>query len=204
MSQFFYGLHPLQTCHPLSIFGMLWIDVYDSVFQFPPISSNFGLAIEEEWDNIPQATINSLIQSMRRKCVVLYDANGGHIRYWLVFWFTPPFFLGTISMTNRPILVFPVVKSISLGPNELISFDWFPYTNCYSVKSFKLSHVAFIFWFSVHTMANTRSRNRDKQTQRNNVTMDQVVDKSSKVSLETPQKEICNDNEKLSKQMKKI
>ncbi len=29
------------TCHPLSMFGMLWIGVYDSVFQFLPISSNF-------------------------------------------------------------------------------------------------------------------------------------------------------------------
>ena len=36
-SQFFHGLHN----HPLSMFGMLWIDVYDNVFQFPPISSNF-------------------------------------------------------------------------------------------------------------------------------------------------------------------
>jgi hypothetical protein len=24
------------------MFGMLWIDVYNSVFQFPPISSNFA------------------------------------------------------------------------------------------------------------------------------------------------------------------
>ena len=30
-----------QTCHPLSMFGMLWIDMYDRVFQFPPISSIF-------------------------------------------------------------------------------------------------------------------------------------------------------------------
>ena len=41
MSQFFHGLHTHQTCHPLSMFGMLWIDLYDSVFQFTPISSNF-------------------------------------------------------------------------------------------------------------------------------------------------------------------
>ena len=34
------GLHTHPACHPLSMFGMLWIDVYDSVFQFPPISSN--------------------------------------------------------------------------------------------------------------------------------------------------------------------
>jgi hypothetical protein len=41
----------------------------------------FGTAIEEEWDNIPQATINSLINSMRRRCVVLHEANGCHTRY---------------------------------------------------------------------------------------------------------------------------
>ena len=34
-------------------------------------------AIEEEWDNIPQTTINSLINL----CVVLHEANGGHTRY---------------------------------------------------------------------------------------------------------------------------
>jgi hypothetical protein len=42
MSQFFHGLNNLLTCHPLNMFGMLWIDVYNSVFQFPPISSNFA------------------------------------------------------------------------------------------------------------------------------------------------------------------
>jgi len=30
-------------------------------------------AIEEEWINIPQATINNLINSMRRRCVALRD-----------------------------------------------------------------------------------------------------------------------------------
>ncbi len=34
-------LHGQQTYHPLSMFGMLCIGVYDSVFQFLPISSNF-------------------------------------------------------------------------------------------------------------------------------------------------------------------
>ncbi len=42
-------------------------------------------AIEEEWTNIPQATINNLINSMRRRCVALCEANGGHTRYLLVF-----------------------------------------------------------------------------------------------------------------------
>jgi hypothetical protein len=45
---------------------MLWIDVYYSMFQFPPISTNICKAIEE-WDNIPQAAVNSLINSMQRR-----------------------------------------------------------------------------------------------------------------------------------------
>ncbi len=35
--------------------------------------------------NIPQATINNLINSMWRRCVALREAYGGHTRYWLVF-----------------------------------------------------------------------------------------------------------------------
>ncbi|KAL0155520.1 hypothetical protein M9458_049783, partial [Cirrhinus mrigala] len=38
-------------------------------------------ATEEEWTNIPQATINNLINSVRRRCVALREANGGHTRY---------------------------------------------------------------------------------------------------------------------------
>ncbi len=54
-SQFLHGQHTHRTCHPLSMFGMLWIGVYDSVFPFLPISSKFA-AIEEEWTNISQST----------------------------------------------------------------------------------------------------------------------------------------------------
>ena len=46
-------------------------------------------AIEEECYNIPQATINSLINSMRRRYVALHGANGGNTRHCLVFWSTP-------------------------------------------------------------------------------------------------------------------
>ncbi|KAK5914648.1 hypothetical protein CgunFtcFv8_009072 [Champsocephalus gunnari] len=58
--------------------------VYDSVFQFLPTSSSLA-AIEEEWTNIPQATITNLINSMPRRRVALREANGGHTRYCLVF-----------------------------------------------------------------------------------------------------------------------
>ena len=46
IAQFFHG-HTHQTCHPLSMFGMLWINVYDSVFQLLPISSNFAQPFPE-------------------------------------------------------------------------------------------------------------------------------------------------------------
>jgi hypothetical protein len=44
--QFFHGLHTHQTCHPLSMFEMLCTNKYDSVFQFPPISSNFAQSLK--------------------------------------------------------------------------------------------------------------------------------------------------------------
>ena len=44
------------------MFGMLWVDVYNGVFLSIPI--NF--AVIDEWDNIRQASINSLINSMQR------------------------------------------------------------------------------------------------------------------------------------------
>ena len=53
------------------------------VWQRVPVPANINqlrTAIEEEWDNITQATIN--------RCVMLHEANGGHTRYWLVFWST--------------------------------------------------------------------------------------------------------------------
>ncbi len=56
--------------------------------QWVPVPANIQhlhTAIEEEWTSIPQPTINNLINSMRRRCVALREANGGHTRYWLVF-----------------------------------------------------------------------------------------------------------------------
>jgi hypothetical protein len=40
---------------------MLWIDMYDSI-------QPLGKSIEEEWDNIPQTIINSLINSVKEMC----------------------------------------------------------------------------------------------------------------------------------------
>ena len=61
MSQSVYGLHTHLTCHPLSMFGV------QRVQQCVPVPENIQqllTVIEKERDNIPQATTNSLINSM--------------------------------------------------------------------------------------------------------------------------------------------
>ncbi len=66
----------------------VWDALDQRIRQRVPVPTNIQqlrTAIEEEWTNIPQATINNLINSMRRRCVALHEANGGHTRYWLVF-----------------------------------------------------------------------------------------------------------------------
>ncbi len=57
-SQFLHGQHTHRTCHPLSMFGMLWIGVYDSVFQFLPIFSNFAQPLKRSGPRFhrPQST----------------------------------------------------------------------------------------------------------------------------------------------------
>jgi hypothetical protein len=59
MFQLFNGLYTHLTCHPLSMFGMLWIYVYDSVFQFLPISSNFTQPLKRSGTTFhrPQSTV---------------------------------------------------------------------------------------------------------------------------------------------------
>ena len=54
----------------------VWDALVRRVKQRVPVPANIQqlcTAIEKEWDNIPQTTINSLINSMRRRCVTLYD-----------------------------------------------------------------------------------------------------------------------------------
>ncbi|KAL0179068.1 hypothetical protein M9458_024510, partial [Cirrhinus mrigala] len=62
----------------------VWDPLERCIRQRVPVPTNIQqlhTAIEEEWTNIPQATINNLINSMRRRCVSLREANGGHTRY---------------------------------------------------------------------------------------------------------------------------
>ncbi len=82
-SQFLHGQHTHQS--PIE---HVWDALDRHIRQRVPFPANIQqlhTAIEEVWTNIPQATINNLINSMRRRCVALREANGGHTRYWLVF-----------------------------------------------------------------------------------------------------------------------
>ena len=62
----------------------VWDALYQRVRQrvlVPAHIQQLRTAIEEVWDNIPQVTINSLINSMGRSCVTLHEANCGDTRY---------------------------------------------------------------------------------------------------------------------------
>uniref|UniRef100_A0A3P9JG58 Transposase Tc1-like domain-containing protein n=1 Tax=Oryzias latipes TaxID=8090 RepID=A0A3P9JG58_ORYLA len=62
----------------------VWDALDRRIRQRVPVPANIQqlrTAIEEEWTNIPQATVDNLISSMRRRCVALHEANGGHTRY---------------------------------------------------------------------------------------------------------------------------
>lgn len=41
-------------------------------------------ALEEEWNNIPGHVIQRYVSSVRRRCVAVLNAGGGHKLYWLV------------------------------------------------------------------------------------------------------------------------
>ncbi|KAL0185834.1 hypothetical protein M9458_017504 [Cirrhinus mrigala] len=73
------------ACSPdISPIEHVWDALDRCIGQRVPVSANIQqlrTAIEKEWTNIPQATINNLIRSMRRRCVALCEANGGHTRY---------------------------------------------------------------------------------------------------------------------------
>ncbi len=70
-SQFLHGQHTHQTCHPLSMFGMLWIGVYNSVFQFLPISSNFAQPLKRSGPTFHRPQSTTLCEGDVLHCVRL-------------------------------------------------------------------------------------------------------------------------------------
>ncbi len=68
----------------MSSIEYVWDALDRRIRQRVPVPANIQqlrTVIEEEWTTIPQATINNLIKSMRRRCVALRETNGGHTRY---------------------------------------------------------------------------------------------------------------------------
>ena len=52
-----------------------------SVWISPNFCHQLGQALIQEWNNIPQAEINTLIRSMGQRCEAVLHAKGGHTPY---------------------------------------------------------------------------------------------------------------------------
>ncbi len=85
-SQFLHGQHTHRTRHPLSMFGMVWIGVYDSMFQFLPISNI--LPIEEEWTTFHNQYPDQL--SAKEMCCTAWGKWWSHPDGFLGPPWTPP------------------------------------------------------------------------------------------------------------------
>ena len=82
---------PILTCPAyspeLSPIEHVWDILDQRVRQHVPVPTifcNFAQPLK-----FAQATINSLINSMLRRCFTLHEAIGGYTTYWLVFWSMP-------------------------------------------------------------------------------------------------------------------
>ena len=130
MSQFFHGLHTHQTCHPLSKFGMLWIDVYNSVFQFPPISNNFAQTLKRQHSTGHNQHPDQLyVKEMFRA------AWGKWWSHQILTGFTihAPTLKKkkNVGICDQQMHICQSCAIRRLGPNNVFSIDWFPYLwNC--------------------------------------------------------------------------
>ena len=70
----------------LSLTDHLW-DILDRRVsqRNPPPQTLLILALRNEWQNIPQCTIQNRVTCMRRRCAVVITARGWNNRYW-TFW----------------------------------------------------------------------------------------------------------------------
>ncbi len=65
-----------RTCYPLCMFGMLWIGVYDSVFQFLPLSSNFAQPFKRSGPTFHNQQPDQLYA--KEKCCTAWDKWWSH------------------------------------------------------------------------------------------------------------------------------
>ena len=103
----------------------VWDTLDWRVRQRVPIPANIQqlrTAIEEEWNKLPQATINSLISFMWRRCVTLHEAAGGHTTY-RPFFSNPHLYLGHRYLWPTDAYLYSQSCEIHrLRPNEFIQF----------------------------------------------------------------------------------
>jgi hypothetical protein len=68
----------------MSLIEHVWGALDRRVLQYVSVPANIQqlrTTIEEERNNITQATVNSLTDSMGRRCMAQHEANGDHTRY---------------------------------------------------------------------------------------------------------------------------
>ena len=62
----------------------MWDELGRRVRELPNPPQNLpelGLALQQEWQNIPRRTVRRLTRSMRQRLRAVNDNNGGHTRY---------------------------------------------------------------------------------------------------------------------------
>ena len=62
----------------------MWDELGRRVRERPNPSHNLqelGLALQQEWQNIPRRTVRRLTRSMRQRLRAVIDYDGGHTRY---------------------------------------------------------------------------------------------------------------------------
>ena len=122
MSHFFHGLHTYQTCHPLSMFGMLWIyactTACSSSWQYPVTFHSHwrgGGQHSTSHNQEPDQLYAKEMSRCMRHIVVTSDTD----------WFSDlhsTFFI-TVSVNNRCMSVFPVTWN-PLNKALFIYFNW--------------------------------------------------------------------------------
>ncbi len=84
-SQFLHGQHTHRTCHPLSMFGMLWIGVYttacSSSCQYPATSHSHWRGVDQHSTGHNQQPDQLYAKEM---CCTVWGKWWSH-QYWLVF-----------------------------------------------------------------------------------------------------------------------
>ena len=108
-----HGLHTHPTCHQLSIFGMLWIDVHNSSRQYTETSHSHWRGVGEHSTGHNQQPDQLYVKEM---CLAAWGKWLHQIRTGFLItpdtdWFSDPrpwlFFM--VSVTKRYISVFPVM-----------------------------------------------------------------------------------------------